>query len=279
MDGEKAVLKSDGSEVKERWVPLNQVRWEGKEACHPEHDFLLEEVIEKMSKSRGNVINPDEVVDYYGADSLRLYEMFLGPLDKAAPWSTDGIQGVYRFLQRTYRLFFNEVPEGEDTLREFSHGSGTEEQARLTAKTIDGVTQDIENLQFNTAISKLMVFAREIAKNAALPKAAAEALSLLLAPFAPHLAEELWEALGHETSLTYEPWPKADPSLLTEDLITIAVAVNGKRRDEIQIAADADEDSVRAAALALEKIQRFLDGKEPKKVIVVKGRMVNIVAP
>jgi leucyl-tRNA synthetase len=279
LEGEKSVLKADGSEVKERWVPLNQVRWEGKDAYHPDHDFLLEEVIEKMSKSRGNVINPDEVVGYYGADSLRLYEMFLGPLDKAAPWSTDGIQGVYRFLQRAYRLFFNEVPEGEDTLRQFSEGRGNEEQARLTAKTIDGVTQDIENLQFNTAISKLMVFSREIAKNAALPEEAAKAFSLLLAPFAPHLAEELWEALGHGKSLTYEPWPKADPRLLTEDLITIAVAVNGKRRDEIQIAADADEDSVRAAALALEKIQRYLDVKEPKKVIVGKGRMVNIVAP
>jgi len=278
-DGEKVRLKSDGSEVKERWVPLDQVRWVEKTPFHPDRDLLLEEVIEKMSKSRGNVINPDEVVSYYGADSLRLYEMFLGPLDKAAPWSTDGIQGVYRFLQRTYRLFFNEVPEGQDTLREFSEGSGNEEQARLTAKTIDGVTQDIENLQFNTAISKLMVFSREIAKNDALPEEAAKAFSLLLAPFSPHLAEELWEALGHGKSLTYEPWPKADPRLLTEDLITIAVAVNGKRRDEIQIAADADEDSVRAAALALEKIQRHLDGKEPKKVIVVKGRMVNIVAP
>jgi leucyl-tRNA synthetase len=147
------------------------------------------------------------------------------------------------------------------------------------AKTIEGVTQDIENLQFNTAISKLMVFSREISKSDPLPKKAAETFSLLLAPFAPHLAEELWLALGHQESLTYEPWPEADAALLTEDLITIAVAVNGKRRDEIQISADADEDSVRAAALALEKIQRHLDGKEPKKVIVVKGRMVNIVAP
>ncbi len=277
IDGEKAISKDGGAEVKERWVQLDGVRWVKKVPMHPTAEIELEEVVEKMSKSRGNVINPDDVIDEYGADSLRLYEMFLGPLDKAAPWSTDGIQGVFRFLQRTYRLLLEETPAG-DRIRTLAPGTGTEEQARLLARTIADVTEDIEQLQFNTAISKLMVFTRDIAKSDPLPEETARALAILLSPFAPHLGEELWQALGNEDTVTYAAWPEADASLLEEDQITMAVAINGKRRDEIMIASDANEESIRSAALASEKVQRHLDGKEPKKVIVVPGRMVNIVA-
>jgi len=277
LDGERAAHKADGRELKERWVSPNEVRWENRIPMHPSKPLALEEVIEKMSKSRGNVINPDEVIDKFGADSLRLYEMFLGPLEKSAPWSTEGIQGVHRFLQRCYRLFLKEEPNTE-TAQPLAPGYGSERQARLTAKTIEGVTNDIEAMQFNTAISKLMVFAREIAKeDEPLPEQAARSFVLLLSPFAPHLAEELWSILGNTKTLAYEPWPQPDAAMLGEDLITMAVAVNGKRRGELQVAANADEETMRTLALASPAVQRYVGDNAPKKIIVVKGRMINIV--
>ena len=278
MEGEHAVASGTGAEVKARWVPLQQVRWgPDKTPLHPALDGLvLEEVVEKMSKSRGNVINPDDVIASYGADSMRLYEMFIGPLEKAAPWSTEGIQGVYRFLQRTWRLFVDEDCAGEP-LRELAAGAGTPAQARLVARTVAGVTEDIENLAFNTAISKLMVLVRDVAKEAPLARDAAETLLRLLSPFAPHLVEELWRRIGHERTIAYEPWPAADPALLAAETVTLAVQVNGKRRDEIEVAADASEDAIRAAALAAPNVARHLEGRTPKKVIVVPGRLVNVV--
>jgi leucyl-tRNA synthetase len=229
-----------------------------------------------MSKSRGNVLSPDEVIAEYGADSMRLYELFMGPLEKGAPWSTEGIPGCFRFLQRAYRLIVDEGSEGEP-LREGVEGDGTEAQARLTATTIDGVTRDLENMQPNTAISKLMTWSRDITRDGPLPRKAAEAFLVMLSPFAPHLAEELWSRLGHPESLAYEPWPEADPELLVAPTITLGVQVNGKRRDEIEVPADADEQTITAAALASEKVQRHLGGSEPRKVIVVPGRLVNVV--
>ncbi len=278
IDGETATALSTGREVKARWVPLQDVRWGADQTpLHPTIDGLvLEEVVEKMSKSRGNVINPDQVIAEYGADAMRLYEMFIGPLEKAAPWSTDGIQGVYRFLQRAWRLFIDEEVEGEP-LRPLPAGPGTDEQARLVAQTVAGVTEDVENLSFNTAISKLMVLVRDVAREAPLPREAAETFLRLLCPFAPHLAEELWSRLGHGQSIALEAWPTADPKWLVADTITLAVQVNGKRRDEIQVPAGAAEDAIRAAALAAPNVVRHLAGRTPKKVIVVPGRLVNVV--
>jgi leucyl-tRNA synthetase len=278
IEGERALAAADGTELKARWVEPRDVRWgPGRVPLHPtEDDLVLEEVVEKMSKSRGNVINPDEVIAEYGADAMRLYEMFIGPLEKAAPWSTEGIQGVYRFLQRTWRLLVDEEAEGEP-LRPLAEGEGSLAQQRLLARTIQGVTDDLDALAFNTAISKLMVFARDVAKDGPLPRAAAERFLLLLAPFAPHLAEELWRRLGHAKSLAHEPWPVADPALLVADAITLAVQVNGKRRDEIVVPVDAGEDAIRTAALAAPNVVRHLQGRAPKKVIVVPGRLVNIV--
>ena len=273
--GERAIHVPTDTEVKARWVNLADVRRdEDGTPLHPDIDDLpLEEVSEKMSKSRGNVISPDEVVADLGADAMRLYEMFMGPLEKGAPWSTDGTQGVYRFLQRAWRLL---VDEDEcDALRALPDGEGSEEQRRLLARTIDGVTRDMEAMSFNTAISKLMIFVRDVGDP--VPRAAAEAFVLLLAPMAPHIAEELWSKLGHGESLAYAPWPEADPAMLVEDTITLAVQVNGKRRDEIQVPAEAGKDAVEAAALASERVQKFLEGRTPKKVIVVPGRLVNIV--
>ncbi len=279
FDGERA-LAHDGKAVKARWVKLGDVRWatheKDRKPMHPQIEGLeLEEVIEKMSKSRGNVINPDQVVDEFGADSMRLYEMFIGPLEKSAPWSTEGIQGVHRFLQKVHRLFLDE--DNENALKPLSDGSGSVEQQRLTAKTIAEVTHDLETMQFNTAISKLMVFVRDIAKDQTLPRASAHAFVLLLAPFAPHLAEELWQKLGNRHTLAYEPWPLADAALLVADRITLAVQINGKRRDEIEVPANADDAEIQRIALASERVQKHLDGKTPHKVIVVKGRLLNIV--
>jgi len=278
MEGEHTVAVETGQELKARWVSLQQVRWgPDRTPLHPtERDLVLEEIVEKMSKSRGNVINPDEVIASYGADSMRLYEMFIGPLEKAAPWSTDGIQGVYRFLQRTWRLLVDEESVDEP-LRELVPGAGTPEQARLVATAVAGVTGDIESLSFNTAISKLMVLVRDVAKEQPLPREAAETLLMLLSPFAPHLAEELWRRLGHQRSIAFEPWPVADPRLLVAETITLAVQVNGKRRDEIEVPTGASEDEVRTAALAAPNVVRHLEGRTPKKVIVVPGRLVNIV--
>jgi leucyl-tRNA synthetase len=233
-------------------------------------------VIERMAKSRGNVINPDEVIESHGADAMRLYELFMGPFDKGAPWSTDGIAGVYRFLQRSWRLLVEEAAPGEPT-RTLEAGPGTEAQQRLLALTIDGVTSDVEAMQFNTAIAKLMVFVREIEKEAPLPLPAARSFVLLLAPFAPHVAEELWQRLGEQDSLARAPWPEAESRWLVADVLQLVVQVNGKRRDQIEVAADADEEAIRAAALAAPNVSRHLEGREPRRVIVVPGRLVNIV--
>ena len=236
----------------------------------------LERVVEKMSKSKGNVINPDEVIREHGADSMRLYEMFIGPLEKAAPWSKEGIQGIDRFLQRAWRLF-HEDDEEKEIYRAPIDGAGTDEQRRLTAQTIAGVTEDLEAMRFNTAISKLMVFARDIAKGAPIARESAEVFTLLLAPMAPHLAEELWSLLGNVDTLAREPWPEADENLLVDDEITLVVQVNGKKRGEIRVPADSSNEVAQECALAVENVQKILDGREPKKVIVVPGRLVNIV--
>jgi leucyl-tRNA synthetase len=282
---EGVVAKDDNRPLKARWVQLGEVAYDDKEEpVHPDDPTLsLERVVEKMSKSRGNVINPDDVVREHGADAMRLYEMFIGPLEKAAPWSTEGIQGIYRFLQRAWRIFHESTDhdrndEGiDDRYVAPVEGAGTSDQQRLTAQAIVGVSDDLEAMRFNTAISKLMVFARDITKDAPLPFASAEAFALLLAPMAPHLAEELWALLGHSESLAYAPWPEADESLLVEDTMTLVVQVNGKKRGEIEVPTDITKESAEAQALAVENVQKALGGREPKKVIVVPGRLVNIV--
>ena len=279
IDRETATAIEGGAELKMRWVRAEDVQRDANERpIHPDiPGLVLEEVTEKMSKSRGNVVSPDDVIERYGTDSMRLYEMFMGPLDKGAPWSGEAIPGVHRFLQRAYRLFVEEADGGE-RLAAFVDGPGTPDQQRLAAKVIHGVTEDIEAMRFNTAISKLMVFSRAIGRDAALPREVAEVFILLLSPFAPHLAEELWQRLGHSQSLAAEPWPTADAALLEEPTLTLAVQVNGKRRDEIEVPADADDETIRRAALASPSVARQLGGREPKRVIVVPGRLVNIVS-
>jgi leucyl-tRNA synthetase len=273
------VARDGGVPVKARWLNAGDVVIDPDSgvAHHPDHpDLALERVVEKMSKSRGNVVNPDDVIAEYGADSMRLYEMFIGPLEKAAPWSTEGIQGIFRFLQRVWRLIVDEEDDAEPS-RPIVAGAGTPEQARLTARTIAGVTEDIEGMRFNTAISKLMVFARDVARDAPMPREAAETLVLLLSPMAPHVAEELWRRLGHTDTLAYAPWPVADERLLVDAEITIVLQVNGKKRGELRVSPDAPREDVEALALASERVQELLAGRAPKKVIVVPGRLVNVV--
>jgi len=236
---------------------------------------------DKMSKTRGNVVNPDEVVAMYGADSVRMYEMFMGPLEQSAPWQTEGLVGVHRFLQRVYRLFFEESDAG-DRLRTMPPGEGTARQRKLLHKTIHEVTERTDRFAFNTATSAMMVFVRDVVPRGPegdepLAHDAASQFVLLLAPFAPHLAEELWRALGHERSLIDEPWPAADETLLREDTFTLVVQVDGKRRAELQAPKDADRDELAKLARAHEEVARYLAGREPKRVIVVPGRLVNFV--
>ncbi len=278
IEGERATAAANGDEVKARWVHHTEIRLdEDGTALHPDRDdIMLEEVTEKMSKSRGNVISPDEMIEEFGADAMRVYTLFMGPLDKGAPWSTEGIPGCFRFLQRSHRLFYEQNGETE-SLRTLPAGAGTDDQQRLTAATIAGVTEDMEAIQPNTAISKLMVFVRDIAKDSPLPQDAAEAFLIMLGCYAPHLAEELWSQLGHTGSVGLAAWPTYDEALLVSETITLAVQVNGKRRAEIEVPADADNDAVQAIALADEGVQRHVEGKAPRKVIVVPGRLVNIV--
>jgi leucyl-tRNA synthetase len=229
----------------------------------------------KMSKSRGNVVNPDDVVAAYGADSLRLYEMFMGPLEQVKPWSTRGVEGVHRFLARVYRLLVDE--ESGALAGTVTDDAPSREQLRALHAAVKKVGEDIEDLRFNTAIAAMMEFVNAAYKWDAVPRAVAEPFVLVLAPFAPHLAEELWRLLGHEESLAYAPWPAYDEALLVEDEKEIAVQVNGKMRGTVRVAADAPEEVVLEAARAVENVQRHLQGATIRKEIVVPGRLVNFV--
>jgi len=229
-----------------------------------------------MSKSRGNVVNPDQVVTDYGADSMRLYEMFMGPLEAMKPWSMQGVQGVYRFLQKTWRLVVNEeTGELSGTIRETG---GDDETLRLLHQTIRKVGGDVETFGFNTAISAMMILVNHLARLEIRPQSVIEPFILILSPFAPHIAEELWQRLDHPKSLAYEPWPQYDAELAREKQIELAVQVNGKLKDRIVVPAEADETRIREKALANEKVIAALAGRTPKKVIVIKSRLVNIVA-
>jgi leucyl-tRNA synthetase len=231
----------------------------------------------KMSKARGNVINPDDVVKEYGADSLRLFEMFMGPLEQVKPWSTRGVEGVYRFLSRVWRAVIDDRAETTTLSPAVKDVPADKETLRLLHHTIQKVTDDLDGMRFNTAIAAMMEFTNHLTKLEVRPRSVIEPFVLLLAPFAPHISEELWHALGHADTLAYEPWPKADPALLKSDTIEVPVQINGKLRSRLTVPADIDEKSLEAAALADEKVKAAIAGKTVKKVIVVKGKLVNIV--
>ncbi len=230
--------------------------------------LILGEDGQKMSKSRGNVINPDQVVAEHGADAMRVYEMFMGPLEVVKPWSTRGIIGVRRFLDRVWRLA-TQGPVSEEP--------APDELRRVLHKTIKKVTEDIERMRFNTAISQMMTLVNEAYRVETRHREVLEALTLLLAPFAPHLAEELWERLGHRPSVCRAAWPKWDPDLVAEEEVTIVLQVNGKVRGTLVVPVDTPEEELKAQALAHQNVRRFIEGRVVRKVVVIRNRLVNLV--
>jgi len=235
---------------------------------------VLGEDNQKMSKSRGNVVNPDEMMDQFGADAVRLYEMFMGPLEAIKPWSTRGVEGITRFLARVWRLIVNEA--GGPSLAGIE-AEPSLEQRRLLHQTIKKVTDDLEALRFNTAIAQMMVFTNEVTKLKTRPRALLEPFVLLLSPFAPHIAEELWERLGKAPSVATQPWPEYDPVLVAHDRLTIPIQVNGKLRSKIEVPADSSEEQVVRLARQDAKLSEWLQGKTPRKVIYVEKKLVNFV--
>ncbi|MCH7733286.1 MAG: leucine--tRNA ligase [Candidatus Marinimicrobia bacterium] len=227
----------------------------------------------KMSKSRGNVINPDAIVNEFGADSMRLYEMFMGPLDKAKPWNTKGLQGCSRFINKLW----SKVCSSDGLSSYITEDAPNDETVKLLHQTIKKIGEDVENLRFNTAISQMMIFTNHLITLDHVPKSVLETFVKLLAPFIPHVSEEIWEYLGHNESITYESWPEFDEALAKEDLITIAIQVNGKLRANIEISADTEKKDVLSIAKDNDRIKAYLDGNEIIKEIYVEGRLVNFV--
>lgn len=237
--------------------------------------MILGENNEKMSKSKGNVVNPDEIIASHGADTLRLYEMFMGPLDASVAWSTNGLDGSRRFLERVWRLIVNE--ETGKLNSNVKDVEGNEAFVRTYHQTVKKVTEDFAELRFNTGISQLMVFVNEGNKQEVLPKALIEGFVKLLSPVAPHIAEELWEKLGHTDTITYEAWPTYDESLLVENEVEVVVQMNGKVKTKLVINKGASKEEMEAAALADEKVQAAIGEKTIRKVIAVPGKLINIV--
>ena len=236
---------------------------------HTETGEELNQIVAKMSKSLKNVVNPDDVIERYGADSLRLYEMFMGPLDERKPWAEKGVKGVYNFLNRTHRFFadLNNITEGDED----------PETAKLLHQTIKKVEADIENLKFNTAISALMVFNNAALKKGKVTRQTAETFAKILSPFAPHLGEELWSILGLENSLAYLPWPEVDEKLLTEESFEYPVSFNGKMRFRLELPLNMPQPEIEEAVLADPKAQKWIEGKTIRKFILVPQKIINVV--
>lgn len=228
---------------------------------------------EKMSKSKGNVVNPDDIVDQYGADTLRLYEMFMGPLEESVPWDEKGLHGANKWAQRVWRLLMDDNNHLRDRVSTYNDGKLT----KVYNQTVKKVTDDFERMHFNTAISQLMVFVNEAYKADVLPVEYMEGFVKMIAPLMPHLAEELWSQFNESETITYQPWPTYDEKALVEDEVEMIVQVNGKVRAKIKMAKDADNKDVEDTALANEHVHSFVDGKDVKKVIVIPNRIVNIV--
>ena len=242
-------------------------------------EIALEAKSHKMSKSRGNVINPDDVISQYGADSLRLYEMFMGPLEQVKPWSMRGVEGVFRFLKRAHRLYVNDQMEEDVLDSTIQNVEPSKEQLKALHTVIKKVTEDIQDFKFNTAISAMMVFVNDASKWDTKPLSVMQDFAQILNPFAPHLAEDVWELMGQKDELSYTTWPKFDASYLVDDSFTYGIQVNGKLRGELVIAmADAEKkEIVLAEAKKLEGVAKYVDGMQIVKEVFVPKRIVNIV--
>ena len=233
--------------------------------------FFVGREVEKMSKSKYNVVNPDAICDQYGADTLRMYEMFLGPIEQAKPWNTAGISGVSNFLNKFWRLFHN----GENFV--ISDDKPAKESLKTLHKTIEKVTQDIEQFSLNTSVSTFMIATNELTSHKCNHREILEPLTVLLAPFAPHICEELWALLGHQESVTNAAYPVVNPVYLQDDTKEYPISFNGKTRFTLALSTSLSKDEIEIAVMHEERTQTYLDGKTPKKVIVVPNKIVNIV--
>ena len=257
----------------DRYVHADLVDFDGSRALHKETGVPLRFQVEKMAKSKGNVVNPDDIITTYGADSFRLYEMFMGPLEMSKPWNTRSIEGVRRFLERTWRLV---VQTDNDAIHgDWQEGSGPVEQ--LVHQTVKGVTEDVDNLRFNTAISKMMVLVNGMTAAKGHYREAVERLLVMLAPFAPHLCEELWSRLGHTDSISHVPWPGYDEALCVRDMVTLVIQINGKKRDAFEAPADLPKEDALTQAKEREKIRSWLEQGSIVKEIFVPNKLINIV--
>ncbi len=285
-DQDKNVLYSKSLTVGKEVIPLHadvtlvnssdELDIAGFKTFRPEFqdaEFVLEEgkyvvgrEIEKMSKSKYNVVNPDQICEDYGADSLRLYEMFLGPLEQSKPWNTAGITGVHSFLKKLWKLY-----------RSVDDSTPTPEHLKTLHKTIKKVEEDIENFSFNTSVSTFMICVNELTAQKCTSKAVLEPLAILVSPYAPHIAEALWEGLGHTESIAYEPFPQFEEQYLVESTKEYPISFNGKMRFTLELPLDMDKAGIEAAVLAHDRTAKYLEGRTPKKVIVVPGKIVNIV--
>ncbi len=233
--------------------------------------------IEKMSKSKYNVVNPDDVIADYGADAMRLYELFMGPLEVQKPWQMKGVEGVFRFLQRTWRLVVDERTGGLSERLTDAPPSSEPELERTLHKTVKKITEHTESLQMNTGIAQMMIFVNDATQSTTLPRETVTTFLRVLSPYAPHLCEELWQRLGEPELIAHADWPGYDPALCIDETITVVVQVNGKKRDELQVAKDTPKDELERLALASDKAVKHMAGQPARKVIVVPGRLVNIV--
>ena len=278
-DAGRAVARGrPASAVKPVRVATDQVeKQEDRFVLRADPSIQLQSRAYKMAKSRGNVVNPDEVVAEYGADALRLYEMFMGPLEATKPWSMDGVSGVRNFLDRVWRMIVDERAERLRLLDAVTDARPTVEQNRVLHRTIKEVTGDIEQLEFNTAIARMMEFTNYFMKQPVRPRSAMESFVLLLSPFAPHIAEELWQLLGHDGALAYEPWPELDEAAIQEETVEVVVQIQGKVRSKVRVQAGASKDDLETAARKDPRVADRIAGKEVVKVVVVPGRLVNFV--
>ncbi len=265
-----------------RVVPYAEIHFGEGKVVHAQSGEELAGETEKMSKSRGNVIPVDVPVQQYGADTTRVYQRFMGPLETTKPWSMQGVEGISRFLNRAWRLIVDEDAEEMRLDPRVASGSTegaqpSEQQLRVVNKTVRAVTEDYEGLRFNTAISRLMEFVNFFTAQDYRPKSCMETFVLLLSPLAPHISEELWQALGHQGTLAYEPWPAYDERYTRDEMIELPIQINGRVREHIVVPADADREAVEKAALADARVRRHLESKTVRKVIIVPQKLVNIV--
>jgi leucyl-tRNA synthetase len=286
VDLDEATEVGTGDELDRIKLSEEHVEKQGEGFVLRDHPSIrIEARAHKMAKTRGNVINPDLVVNgdektgarAYGADTLRLYEMFMGPLEAVKPWNMQGVEGVFRFLNRVWRVFVDERAEQVQLIEAIQEQEPSKDTLKQLHRTIRKVTEDLDGMRFNTAISGLMEFTNHLTSLPVRPRSVLPPFVQLLAPFAPHLAEELWRLLGRTESLSFAPWPSYDEALTRDDEVEVPVQINGKLKIRLMVPNGLDEAGLRAAALGDARILPLLEGKQVRKVIVVPGKLVNLV--